>query len=162
MIFSPVMPMPMPRTISPKMRKMIDLFLKGMRKRSDMFDWPGPGKLRSHTGHFSAVRTPETKIWMQGQAWQKIIYLARALLRVLKRKESWQCAQVTLHIPGTWKRDICWSRKKYGDVCRKLRRGHHPPEGQKQVWVEREPGWWSSYSLVCAQRKVNVTPIRMY
>ena len=37
MIFSPVMPMPMPRTISPKMRKMIDLFLK----MSNMFDWQG-------------------------------------------------------------------------------------------------------------------------
>ena len=31
MIFLPVIPMPMPRTISPKMRKIIDLFFKGIK-----------------------------------------------------------------------------------------------------------------------------------
>ena len=59
MIFLPVMPMPMPRTISPKIRKMIDL----LKERCDFFkkketSLPGSGKLRSHTGHFSAVRAP--------------------------------------------------------------------------------------------------------
>lgn len=32
-------------------------------------------------------------------------HLARALLRVLKMKVSWQCAHVTRHIPGTLGRD---------------------------------------------------------
>ena len=64
MIFLPVMPMPMPRTISPKIRKMIDLFTERIRMkvRCDFFkgetSLPGSGKLRSHTGHFSAVRAP--------------------------------------------------------------------------------------------------------
>ena len=47
------------RPVFERNKVMID---KLPRKRREKFE-PGPGKLRSHTGHFSAVRTPETKIW---------------------------------------------------------------------------------------------------
>ena len=43
--------MPIPRTMSPKMRKMIDLKIKCKKYKKDFYsNWPpGPRELRAHT-----------------------------------------------------------------------------------------------------------------
>ena len=178
----------MPRTISPKMRKMIDLFLKekscdwqiAQKKEGKVWTWSWQTQV-PHWTLFCSEDTCDRNLTARQN--KKRLTIAQTMLRTKDEctlKGEYICTWQG-HCWGCWRgrsrgnahKWPCTSQAPRSDIfsISKDYKFHRRwemqiPEGQKQVWEARAPGWWSSYSLVCSRERSrkpleNVSPTRV-